>query len=243
MVGVVFFQPAGKVFGLGFIEGIDAVAFVGARKPSGRVVPREQLLVDLAGLYAVGHPPQPQFIVLGKRAIAVRSELLEQLAAEHDRWVGEGRFDEAVERNLGGFDQLVDPIDVRGVARLLFAVAAKPDAATDEPGLRKGIEERDLLFDAFGVAEVVGIHAGNVFAVGGGQPVVERGHDAPVRMVEQLDVRLVPQNLQRRVGRAVIDDHDFHGLEGLRPQAFQALENRGFGIEHRHDDGDVHGWK
>ncbi len=120
------------------------------------------------------------------------------------------------------------------------AIFYEPHAASADADFGMGVHEPDLAFQPFGEADVVAVHACDIFPPG--KP------DAPVEGVNGAEVAFVcfkaysrvaerPDDVSAAVGRAVVQDQKFKIGERLVQNALYGLSQIGFAVMDRHQHG------
>ncbi len=124
-----------------------------------------------------------------------------------------------------------------------LGVAAESGQAGDQADVGMGVEKGRLALQAPGMADVVGVHAGDGVAPGGGQPGRQGRHDAAVGPVEDAQAGVAPGvGLKHRLGRpavvgTVVYGHDLEIAKRLAKQAVQGGRQAGGGVAHRQEHG------
>jgi hypothetical protein len=173
--------------------------------------------------------PEPEVIVLaGRERFVEATDLIEHLAADHDRrGADEALPEESAEGLPLGFgvalprvhpDPLPDP-DLLGVT---------------ECGSGKGPEVAGLAGELFGVPEVIGVEKSYQRGPGGPQtPVPGRTHPAVLLAQEKETAAVRSQKVSRSVRRTVINDDQFEIAVALTQDRIDGLQDHRRPIEGR----------
>jgi hypothetical protein len=136
-----------------------------------------------------------------------------------------------------------------GIVLRLGHATQEPPAAVDQVvrpaeqhDVGVGPHERDLLLEAVGDADVVGVHPRDELAAGEPEALVERLGEAGVRAADQADAvvdgGVLVEDRGRAVRRTVVDQDQLEVAERLREDAVERLREVALGIEDRHDHRD-----
>jgi hypothetical protein len=172
--------------------------------------------------------------------LAIAPDLLDGAAAHDDGRVDDGPA--SVE--VGGVDRSVIKLVDPGADGEVVGVDEE-NAGADEDVVRVGVEEGDLFFQAVGEREVVGIHAGDEFALALRKAVVEGAHDAGIGAGVDVEAGISfsqgVEDVERFVGGSVVDGDDLEVREGLGKNALDRAAEVRLGVVHGNEDGDAGG--
>src|SRR5690606_21214045 len=166
-----------EIAALARVERVPRIARRRSRHSGGRIVPAHQPLGHLREPHARMHPAQQQLVVRGLVRFDVASMPVDQLAPKRDARMRDRRLDETIERNLVGFAERVQPIDVQRIAARIVAVSAELDEAADDADVRSPVEQRDLRLETPREHLVVRVHARDQVAARRLDAGAQRPHD------------------------------------------------------------------
>ena len=84
-------------------------------------------LVELADHCSASNPSEDHLIVFREVAIAIAAELIDELSTIHERRVGHGQIDEAIEFNLCRGDVLISPGDMMCISTRRVCISCETD--------------------------------------------------------------------------------------------------------------------
>src|SRR6185436_4043952 len=158
------FEPARQINALDAVNGLWAVSRVGAGEARWRIIPQQEFSIHLSELDPGIHPPEPEFIVLGKIARFVAAVLLQPHPPEHNAGMRHRRLHKTTKSNVFRREQRIAPGDMRGISRLRGWIASMPHAAGDHAELRLALETLQLPQQPLRRAPVVGVQPRDKFA-------------------------------------------------------------------------------
>jgi hypothetical protein len=149
-------------------------------------------------------------------------------------------------KGIGGVHKLIYSYVIRGeelFARdmAVFVYCQALSTHDNHPGV--SLEEVELLLEAVGKRDIVGVHAGNEVPLGFGEPKIEGAGDFEVRFVFEnmetgVDFGILLENLVGAIGRSIVDGYNLEVGVGLVSEAFQSFHEVFVGIVDRQNDGD-----
>ncbi len=222
-------------------EGVLGIGRVGAGAAGGVLTPEKHDAFDVAKPPATRPETQDEVVVLRPAAVPVAADCGERVAADDERRVRQGAFDEHVARRGLRGHEAVDPalVPARALAdRLLREVG---DAAPAGGQLLVG-EGGDLRFEPLRESDVVSVHPRDQAASGERAGPLERGHEPRALLPEhpeaRVGARVLGRDLGRAVRRAVVDDERLEVRERLRRERGEGFaQERGL-VADRQEDGD-----
>ncbi len=219
--------------------GQDALLDVAPAGLGGMIAVEQEDLVEIEQVVMLGQP-EPEIVVLGlPEGGAVAADGEHGVAPHQHGGMGDAvglRQRRADRRRAAGKPADLPPPPA-GIDDL--------DEAADDCDRGPRRQHRDLPLEASRQGDVVGIHAGDVAAGGGGDRLVQGRHQAAAGRRQKADARvgggLSGEQGRRCVDRAVVDDDELEIREALAADAGDGLMEEGGAVAHRQDDADQRG--
>lgn len=196
-----------------------------------KMEPVEQHTVREVGELSHFGEAEPEIVVLrGGQGDVVAAEAIESIAADEGGGVDDAPADASQMVAVDGvMVQWHSPMP----ERTTIGVDQQGLSANGDAG-RVGVQMSDLLFQPIEEGNVVGIHPGQVLAMGKPGGFVERPGQALIRARMDPDTTVAGSDVCEQsgcaVGRAVVNDDELEIRKGLVQDAFDCLRQKGFAV-------------